>query len=149
MSIALTAVLWAHVLPSVIPNGSSKLDADVSGRRITLYTYKPDGYRRDGRLVLVFHGLARNAEEYRDFARGLADRTGSIIAAREFDEDQFPYEKYTRGGVRDADGGSLRAAPGPGVSYRKSPTRCAKSKGGRRWHTTWSATRPAGSSWSV
>jgi dienelactone hydrolase len=105
VSIALTAVLWAYLLPSVIPNGSLKLDVDVSGRRITVYTYKPDGYRRDGRLVLVFHGLARNAEEYRDFARGLADRTGSIIAAREFDEDQFPYEKYTRGGVREAGGG--------------------------------------------
>jgi poly(3-hydroxybutyrate) depolymerase len=86
-----------------IPEGAAKVEVEVAGCPLTVYTYKPPGYR-GGPLVLVFHGLARNAEDYCDFARGLAERTGAVVAAPEFDEDRFPYQKYTRGAVRRPDG---------------------------------------------
>ena len=33
----------------------------------------------DGPLIVVFHGVLRNAEEYRDHARALAERLGAIV----------------------------------------------------------------------
>src|SRR4051794_33410924 len=93
---AMASILVAAALlgpaPTGIPPGSAKLEVEVAGRRLNVFTYKPEGYR-GGPLVVVFHGLARNADEYRDFARGLADRTGCLVASPEFDEDRFPYQK--------------------------------------------------------
>jgi len=81
-----------------IPEGASKLELSVDGRTLAVYTYKPATYT-NGPLILVFHGLARNAEEYRDHAKGLADRLKAIVAAPEFDEERFPYERYSQGGL--------------------------------------------------
>jgi dienelactone hydrolase len=98
----LSAAVWVAIAPG-IPRGAAMIEIEVVGRPIRVYTYTPPTYR-DGPLLIVFHGLARNAEEYRDFARELADQAGAIVAAPEFDEDRFPYQKYTRGGLRRADG---------------------------------------------
>ena len=46
--------------------------ADYAGGVVTLHTYKPANYA-GGPLLIVFHGAARNASEYRDFAVPLAD----------------------------------------------------------------------------
>jgi poly(3-hydroxybutyrate) depolymerase len=50
-------------------------------------------------LLLVFHGVNRNADEYRDFARELGDRNGALVAAPLFDSKQFPTAKYQQGGL--------------------------------------------------
>jgi len=57
---------------------------------IEVFTYRPPTYR-DGPLILIFHGVGRNAEEYRNFAITLAERFGAIIAAPHFDKERFPY----------------------------------------------------------
>ena len=49
-----------------------------------MFTYKPEAYR-DGPLVVVCHGMQRNPDEYRDKARGIAERMGAIVAAPMFD----------------------------------------------------------------
>jgi formylglycine-generating enzyme required for sulfatase activity len=86
-----------------LPDGPAKLEVTVGGRTLIVYSYKPATYR-GGPMLMVFHGLARNAEAYRDYARPLADRRGLLVVAPEFDEGRFPYEKYTRGGILDGDG---------------------------------------------
>lgn len=103
MPVILLAATLAGLAPPMIPTGASRVEVEVSGRTIVVLTYKPAGYR-DGPLILVVHGLWRNAEDYRDRARGLADRSGALIAAPEFDEERFPYRKFTRGGVLLDDG---------------------------------------------
>lgn len=71
---------------------------------VTLYTYKPAGYT-DGPLLVVFHGVMRNAEQYLGFAITIADRFGMLLVAPELGESAFPEEEwYQRGGVLSAEG---------------------------------------------
>jgi poly(3-hydroxybutyrate) depolymerase len=84
--------------PAPIPAGSDQVTVRAGDRELTVYTYKPDGYR-DGPLVLVFHGTLRNAEEYRDWAKVIADRTGGVVAAPLFDAETFPIGLYQMGGL--------------------------------------------------
>jgi alpha-beta hydrolase superfamily lysophospholipase len=58
--------------------------------------------------VLVFHGINRNAEDYRNFAIAVAERFKVLVAAPLFDRERFPPDAYIRGGLLDKDG-SLRA----------------------------------------
>jgi dienelactone hydrolase len=97
------AALAVALAPAGIPTGSSRIGVEVEGRRFTVYTYKPAGYR-DGPMILVFHGLWRNPEEYPDDARRMGDRFGALIAAPEFTEEEYPFQKYTRGAVLREDG---------------------------------------------
>jgi hypothetical protein len=69
-----------------------------AGLAIEVFTYRPPRYR-DGPLILVFHGVLRNAETYRDHAREMGERFGALIAAPLFDETRFPTSKYQQGGV--------------------------------------------------
>src|SRR5262249_20037796 len=51
--------------------------------------------------LLVFHGAERNAEDYRDYARALADRNCMLVAAPLFAQHTFPAWRYQRGGIVD------------------------------------------------
>jgi poly(3-hydroxybutyrate) depolymerase len=81
-----------------IPSGSARFDAEVSGKTLAVFTYKPAAYR-DGPLLLVFHGTLRDADAYRDDARGMADRFGAVVAAPQFDATQFGPGRYQQGGL--------------------------------------------------
>jgi pimeloyl-ACP methyl ester carboxylesterase len=86
-----------------IPAGSSKLDLDLDGTRLEVFVHKPESYRGE-KLLVVMHGVNRNADEYRDHAVGLAQRFGMLVAAPKFDEVRFPSRAYQRGGILKADG---------------------------------------------
>lgn len=64
---------------------------------IDLFGYRPTGSVRQ--TIVVMHGVLRNADEYRDHAIGLSERTSSLIIAPHFDEERFPSWRYHRGGV--------------------------------------------------
>lgn len=83
--------------PVGIPVGPAALTLDV-GLPLEVFTYKPPTYK-GGPLLVVFHGVGRNAEEYRTFAITLAERFGAIVAAPLFDRERFPTESYQRGGI--------------------------------------------------
>jgi len=85
-----------------IPRGAHEQSVDLDGTELDLFTYKPDSYS-GGPMIMVFHGVLRNAEEYRDHARGMGDRFGALIVAPRFPEDQFPFDSYQLGGLM-ADG---------------------------------------------
>lgn len=84
--------------PAAFPVGKSKVELRVGSVPLTCYVYRPETYR-DGPLILVFHGVLRNAEEYRDHAVAMADRFQALIVAPKFDEPRFPKEKYQFGNV--------------------------------------------------
>jgi len=69
-----------------------------AGETLEVFTYKPANYA-GGPLLVVFHGVGRNAEEYRDFAIPLAEKYGFLLAAPLFDRERFPLERYQRGGI--------------------------------------------------
>src|SRR5262249_3688185 len=61
-------------------------------------TYKPKNYQ-EGPLFVIFHGVLRNADDYRDNAKALADRHGALVVAPRFDAQRFPTAKYQQGGL--------------------------------------------------
>ncbi len=88
----------ARAAGDAFPDGRGQLEVEVSGKKITVFTYRPARYH-DGPLIVVFHGLQRNAETYRDNAIVLGDQFNALIAAPLFETNRFPSEAYQRGGV--------------------------------------------------
>lgn len=86
-----------------LPMGPGQMEMPNGAEPITLFTYKPPTYT-DGPLLVVFHGVARNAEEYRNFAITLAERFKAIVVTPFFDKDRFPTARYQRGGLMGEDG---------------------------------------------
>lgn len=86
-----------------IPVGVGKVEMSNGAEPITLYTYKPPTYK-GGPLLVVFHGVQRNAEDYRNFAITLAERLGVVVVTPLFDTERFPSARYQRGGLVGADG---------------------------------------------
>ncbi len=95
ISLLLASVL---VVQAGIPAGSSSIEVDLGRARVEVFTYKPAGYR-DGPMLVVFHGVLRNADEYRDDARAMADRFGMLVVAPRFDSTQFGAGMYQQGGL--------------------------------------------------
>lgn len=90
-----------------LPGGRGSAEFSHAGAPLRVFTYKPAGYQ-DGPLLIVFHGVVRNADQYRDFAIPMADRFGMLLVSPRLDEQHFAEEWYQRGGLLDADG---RAKP--------------------------------------
>lgn len=81
-----------------LPAGPAKLDVDLGTAKIEVFTYKPANYHA-GPMLMVFHGMLRNADEYRDHARAMGDRFGMLVVAPRFDSTQFGGGKYQQGGL--------------------------------------------------
>ncbi|HRE82307.1 MAG TPA: alpha/beta fold hydrolase [Opitutaceae bacterium] len=97
--IAVVLTLGLTALPGQpIPIGPAQQEFQHSGVGLTLFTYKPPTYK-DGPLLLVFHGVNRNAEDYRNFAITLGERAKAVVIAPLFDRERFPSERYQRGGL--------------------------------------------------
>ena len=82
-----------------IPPGDSELTADLGHIRMTVFTHRPKCEQPS--LLLVFHGLGRNAEGYRNRARRLGDRLCAIVVTPLFDAKRFPSWRYQRGGIAE------------------------------------------------
>jgi poly(3-hydroxybutyrate) depolymerase len=96
----MTSLLLAFVLSIAgeLPTGPSKVEVDLGRAKIEVFTYKPAHYR-GGPMLMVFHGVLRNADEYRDHAKGMADRFGMVVVAPRFDSKQFGPGLYQQGGL--------------------------------------------------
>jgi len=90
-----------HAAP--MPAGAGMQDIATTGGVIRVFTYRPSLYQ-GGPLVLVFHGVGRNAEDYRNFAIAVAERFKVLVAAPLFDKERFPPDGYIRGGLLHPDG---------------------------------------------
>jgi pimeloyl-ACP methyl ester carboxylesterase len=93
----------APVLAEPIGAGAGQQTVDLGGTRMEIFTYRP-AQCADPSLLLVFHGAGRDAENYRDDARALADRLCMLVVAPLFDRKRFPSWRYQRGGIVDAAG---------------------------------------------
>ena len=86
-----------------LPMGPGRMECANGAEKIMLFTYKPATYR-NGPLLVICHGVGRNAEDYRNFAITMGERFRAIVVAPLFDKDRYPSWRYQRGGLRDADG---------------------------------------------
>jgi pimeloyl-ACP methyl ester carboxylesterase len=71
--------------------------------QLECFTYKPAEWEGE-RMILVCHGVLRNADEYRDHAIVLGEKFNALIVAPKFDKERFPNIKYQRGGILKVDG---------------------------------------------
>lgn len=81
-----------------IGEGAGEQVADIAGTPLQLFTYRPKDCTPKA-LLLVFHGVGRNAADYRNAARPLADQLCMIVAAPLFDLQRFPTWRYQKGGL--------------------------------------------------
>lgn len=100
-----------------IPTGAGRFEWANPGEPVTVFTYKPAAYR-DGPLLVVCHGVGRNAEDYRNYAITMAERFGALVIAPLLDKERFPLLRYQRGGLVDAAG---RAQPAERWTYALIP----------------------------
>ena len=96
--VVLSCALVAPAVTAPIAPGNGQQTIDIVGTRMTVFTYRPPNCS-DPSLLLVFHGVARNARTYRDYARPLADRNCLLLVAPLFDQRDFPGWRYQRGGI--------------------------------------------------
>jgi dienelactone hydrolase len=94
--VALLALAAAPV--AGLETGNHDEMATVGDTQLQLYTYRPADCSPNAFLI-VFHGVGRNADSYRDSARPLADRLCLIVIAPLFDKHRFPTWRYQKGGL--------------------------------------------------
>lgn len=83
-----------------VPVGDGRFTCAGGGGEIEVFTHRPKAFDpARGRLLLVFHGVQRNAEEYRDWAVPLAEATGALVATPKFTKEAFPNTKYQQGNL--------------------------------------------------
>lgn len=98
---ALTLLVAAptFAFAAALPTGSSQFVFSANGRTIDVFTYRPATYS-NGSLLVVIHGMNRDADNYRDNAVALAERLNALVIAPRFDTNQFPSEAFQRGGIK-------------------------------------------------
>jgi hypothetical protein len=94
----LMSLLMAEPTSTSIPVGKSMVEARFGEVSLKLFTYKPPNYSA-GPMLMVFHGVLRNADEYRDDSVEMGDRFRALIVAPLFDDTIFPKPKYQFAGI--------------------------------------------------
>jgi pimeloyl-ACP methyl ester carboxylesterase len=101
LSTLLAAMLFTGTAQAQIASGAGEQTATISGQPFKVATYRPPSCSPE-LLLVVFHGIGRDAGPYRDHAQPLADRLCAFIVAPEFDKERFPRDFYQFGGVAPA-----------------------------------------------
>ena len=98
-SLAAAITLFAQIASGqTIGVGNGQQSAALPGATLELFTYRPANCS-PGLVLLVFHGVNRDAGPYRDHARPLADRLCAVVVAPLFDQQRFPRDLYQYGGI--------------------------------------------------
>lgn len=101
LAVAIVAPVFAA---EPIPVGSGRVELTFGTTKLEAFTYKPADYdAKAGPLVLVFHGVLRNAADYRDAGKPLADISRGLVVAPCFPKDTFPTAKYQFGNLLTKD----------------------------------------------
>jgi dienelactone hydrolase len=82
-------------------NGSAMQTIQLLDKAFELYLYQPQNCVLRGHL-LVFHGVERNASDYRDRAMTIADKYCFNVYVPLFSKTDFPKSKYQEGGWNEA-----------------------------------------------
>lgn len=81
----------------LIAYGAAQQNVQLRDTVFTIYTYRPQC--QNPSLLVVVHGLGRNADGYRTYAQPIADQACMLVVAPLFDEERFPGWRFQRGGI--------------------------------------------------
>ncbi|GIX03752.1 MAG: hypothetical protein KatS3mg113_0758 [Planctomycetaceae bacterium] len=99
-SLLLYVCLYPLLCSADFPTGRSVWQCDTGTHTIDVVCFRPEGYVHQPILV-VCHGVLRNAEEYADNTEPLARDLGWLLLAPRFDHERFPNHRYQRGDILD------------------------------------------------
>jgi poly(3-hydroxybutyrate) depolymerase len=107
-TIALTLIAWIALLAIGAPAQAAKVRYTFdgwAGPPLRVHATRPPGLAADRPVVIVMHGVQRNARDYRDQWHELAKRHDFLLLAPEFNERDFPgAEGYNFGYRHDSEG---------------------------------------------
>ncbi len=92
--------------------GSSRIElpepTGVTAAPLPVWLHRPASWRPDGPVLVVMHGVGRDADRYRDHWRPLAERHGLLLLAPEFSTAKYPGAAWYNNGGAVAAGGQPR-----------------------------------------
>jgi alpha-beta hydrolase superfamily lysophospholipase len=80
-----------------IAPGDGTHSVELGGAAVEVFTWRPAAAPR--LLLVVFHGMHADADNYRDRAVPLAEKLGAVVVAPKFGPPRFTMPFYQRGGV--------------------------------------------------
>ena len=90
-------IMPEKALNPVFPS-DDELTVALRGIQLAVFTHRPEGCKPQG-LLFIFHGLNRNAVDYRNWARPFASRVCMMVFAPRFDRERFRTWQYQWGGI--------------------------------------------------
>jgi poly(3-hydroxybutyrate) depolymerase len=97
-AMTMAAALGCRAEP--IPTGNGEQTVSLPGADLQVFTYRPADCTATA-VLLVFHGVSRDAGPYRDHAKPIADKLCAVVVSPLFDAERFPRDRYQYGGVAD------------------------------------------------
>ena len=109
---ALFVAAMAMIPPAMaqqLATGSGQFEreetAGATAERQRVFYHRPEAWAPSERIVVVMHGVNRDADRYRDQWRALADQYGFLLIVPEFSQTKFPGDSwYNFGGMVDEQG---------------------------------------------
>ncbi len=84
--------------------GAGRFEVSHDGRTIPVWYFLPENVRADAPVLIVMHGVNRDADRYRDEWTPHAKKYGFILVAPEFSKEAFPGDDGYTLGVKGAFG---------------------------------------------
>ncbi len=108
-ALLLAAVLSpATVQAAKLTPGAGRFEVAHGGKTIPVWYFLPEAARDDAPVLIVMHGVNRDADRYRDEWSEHARQYGFILLAPEFSKEAFPGEdRYNLGNMLDEQGRPL------------------------------------------
>jgi len=100
---ALLTVAQVAVGAGQLPAGPGRFDVAWGGIKIPVWYYLPEQARPDTPVLIVMHGVNRDADRYRNEWQPHAEKYGLLLLVPEFSKQAFPAEEnYNQGNMFDA-----------------------------------------------
>ena len=105
IAVAMTSPAMAQHLAVGSGHFEREEAAGATAERQRVFYHRPEAWTPGGRVVVVLHGVNRDADRYRDEWRVLADQYGFLLIVPEFSQTKFPGDDwYNFGGMVDEKG---------------------------------------------
>ena len=75
---------------SSLPSGDGEFLLDIPQGQMRVFTYVPDTFAPDSPVLIVMHGVKRDADRYRDTWRDIAAKTNTLLLVPEFSNEMWP-----------------------------------------------------------
>lgn len=91
--------------PEALKSGAGRFEFQHADKTVPVWYYFPENAHEDASILIVMHGVNRDANRYRDEWTPYARKYGFILVAPEFSEAAFPGgNSYSVGGTTDGKG---------------------------------------------